>query len=296
MEIKILSSKGLDETVNYGDCIIVNVNNKLVIYDCGSEEFADEVIQYMKDNNIDKADIVLSHNDSDHFKGITKLVDEGKVNSITTLLLLKYVDDIYDKINDKRKTRDSIKKQIEELYSNIYSLSGNNLVDALGDNEYLPNNMRVVGPDKDYFIEAVSKHLDTRESDSIDGETIMNAISVQLEIDINGRKLLLTGDSNFEAIKDKIREYDAIQLPHHGKDKQADNIFEENKGRNNVLYLVSDNTGNSNGGSDNLYKLPTTGYRIKNTKNGEIIVNYNSFSVERCGNLGFNEIHCFRIK
>ena len=112
MEIKILSSKGLDETVNYGDCIIVNVNNKLVIYDCGSEEFADEVIQYMKDNNIDKADIVLSHNDSDHFKGITKLVDEGKVNSITTLLLLKYVDDIYDKINDKRKTRDSIKKQI----------------------------------------------------------------------------------------------------------------------------------------------------------------------------------------
>lgn len=296
MEIKILSSKGLDETVNYGDCIIVNVNNKLVIYDCGSEEFADEVIQYMKDNNIDKADIVLSHNDSDHFKGITKLVDEGKVNSITTLLLLKYVDDIYDKMNDKRKTRDSIKKQIEELYSNIYSLSGNNLVDALGDNEYLPNNMRVVGPDKDYFIEAVSKHLDTRESDSIDGETIMNAISVQLEIDINGRKLLLTGDSNFEAIKDKIREYDAIQLPHHGKDKQADNIFEENKGRNNVLYLVSDNTGNSNGGSDNLYKLPTTGYRIKNTKNGEIIVNYNSFSVERCGNLGFNEIHCFRIK
>lgn len=296
MEIKILSSKGLDETVNYGDCIIVNVNNKLVIYDCGSEEFADEVIQYMKDNNIDKADIVLSHNDSDHFKGITKLVDEGKVNSITTLLLLKYVDDIYDKINDKRKTRDSIKKQIEELYSNIYSLSGNNLVDALGDNEYLPNNMRVVGADKDYFIEAVSKHLDTRESDSIDGETIMNAISVQLEIDINGRKLLLTGDSNFEAIKDKIREYDAIQLPHHGKDKQADNIFEENKGRNNVLYLVSDNTGNSNGGSDNLYKLPTTGYRIKNTKNGEIIVNYNSFSVERCGNLGFNEIHCFRIK
>ena len=296
MEIKILSSKGLDETVNYGDCIIVNVNNKLVIYDCGSEEFADEVIQYMKDNNIDKADIVLSHNDSDHFKGITKLVDEGKVNSITTLLLLKYVDDIYDKINDKRKTRDSIKKQIEELYSNIYSLSGNNLVDALGDNEYLPNNMRVVGPDKDYFIEAVSKHLDTRESDSIDGETIMNAISVQLEIDINGRKLLLTGDSNFEAIKDKIREYDAIQLPHHGKDKQADNIFEENKGRNNVLYLVSDNTGNSNGGSDNLYKLPTTGYRIKNTKNGEIIVNYNSFSAERCGNLGFNEIHCFRIK
>lgn len=296
MEIKFLSSKELDETVNYGDCIIINDNNQLVIYDCGSEKFADEVIQYMNDNNIDKADIVLSHNDSDHFNGIPKLVEEGKVNSITTLLLLKYVDDIYDKINDKRKTRDSIKAQIEELYSNIYSLSGNNLVDALSDNECLPNNMKVVGPDKDYFIEAVSKHLDTRESDSIDGETIMNAISVQLEIDVNDKKLLLTGDSNFEAIKDKIRKYDGIQLPHHGKDKQAGDIFAENNGRSSVLYLVSDNTGNSNGGSDNLYKLPTTGYRIKNTKDEEIIVNYSSFLVEGCGNLGLNEIHCFRFK
>lgn len=286
MTIEFLSSKGLDEEVNYGDCIIVNDSNHLIVYDCGSEAFADQVIKYMENNNIEKVDIILSHNDSDHFKGIPKLIELGKVNSITTLLLLKYVDEIYENIEDNRKTRESIKKQIAELYSNIYSLSGNNLQDALDDSTFISNNIKIVGPDKEYFIEAVSKHLDTRESDSIDGETIMNAISIQLELDINGNKVLLTGDSNYEAIKGKIRNYDAIQLPHHGKDRQAQDIFEENEGRNRVIYLVSDNTGNSNGGSDNLYKLPTSGYRIKNTQDGSIKIDSSNFELDRKGCLG----------
>lgn len=279
----MLSAKNLTEEKNYGDCTIIDYGQGVVVYDCGCEEFANEVIRYIDDKGFEKVDIVLSHNDADHFDGIPTLIKNNRVASITTLLLFKYVDEIYEKIDDHRKTRDSIKKQIEELYDNIFSLSGNNLRDALGEDLFITNEIKVVGPDKDYFIEAVAKHLDTTESDYIDGETIMNAISIQLQISFGNQLLLLTGDANIEAINNKVTNYDAIQLPHHGKPKWAEEIFELNKGRNSVTYLVSDNTKSSNGGSDD---LSTQGHRVKNTKNGEIIFDNNSFEIKTTGNYG----------
>lgn len=288
MKIKVLSSYKLDDEKNYGDCLIIDTGKQLIIYDCGSEEFAHEVIKYMNSHGYEKADVVLSHNDADHYNGIGVLVNEKKVNTITTLLLLKYVDDILKRIDDDRKTRESLKRQIKELYDNINELSGNNLKDALDSELYLSDNVKIVGPDLDYALDAVAKQLDTTEGDTIDGETIMNAISIQLEINMNGKKVLLTGDANYEAIKDKIRDYDCIQLPHHGKKKHADDIFEKNSGRNKVIYLVSDNTGNTNGGSDD---LKMTGHIIKNTKYGEINLDEQSLSITSKGTLMSNEIH-----
>ena len=55
------------------------------------------------------------------------------------------------------------------------------------------------------------------------------------------------------------------------------------------MYLISDNTGSSNGGSDN---LNTKGYRVKNTKNNPNIVidnnsfNANSFLTNKCLGIG----------
>ena len=74
---------------------------------------------------------------------------------------------------------------------------------------------------------------------------------------------MLSGDSSFAAIEDKVESYQYIQLPHHGKLVQAEKIFEAKDGDNSVVYIVSDNTGDTNGGSD---KLPDKGYNIKNTK------------------------------
>lgn len=288
LNIKVLAPYEQKDDRDYGDCIIINDHGNVIVYDCGSEELAIQVIEYLNENNIDKVDVVLSHNDSDHYNGIPKLVNEGVVNSITTLLLLKYKNEIFDKISDGRVTKDSMVEHIKEMYSNIDSLSGNNLINAL-DCDCISKNVKVVGPATDYFIDAVAKQLTPTESNNIDDSTIMNAISVQLEIVFNDKKLLLTGDADLAAFEDKVTKYDAIQLPHHGNPEMAEKIFDINGKKNNVLYIVSDNKGkNVNGGSG---KLNKKGHYIKNTKSGIIEINESSFKVETKGNLCSYEIY-----
>ena len=73
-----------------------------------------------------------------------------------------------------------------------------------------------------------------------------------------------------------MRDYDAVQLPHHGKSKQAEQIFNKKSNQTYSVYIVSDNTGNTNGGSDNLI---TTGHRVYNTKTaGNVTINSSIFS------------------
>lgn len=276
-EIIILSSKNYTDgdSKNYGDCILINTGSELIIYDCGSEEHANTVIDYMSKNNFEKAILILSHNDSDHFNGIPKLLDENKISKIYTTLLLKYKDDILDRIDDKRRTRDSIAKAIIDAYDNIAKLSGEPIVDIYEEKSSICKEVSIVGPDKEYMLDTVAKRLDGREGDTQDGETAVNATSIQVSVKIGNHKLLLSGDSSFAAIEDILVDFDAIQLPHHGKQKQAEKIFEKKSDKINTLYIVSDNTGTSNGGSGN---LNTRGHRVKNTKKeGDIRIDSSSF-------------------
>ncbi|MFR1478266.1 MAG: hypothetical protein ACLSB9_22565 [Hydrogeniiclostridium mannosilyticum] len=110
-------------------------------------------------------------------------------------------------------------------------------------------------------MEAVAKRIDSRESDDIDKETIVNAVSTQLSVNFGDtKKLLLTGDSSFEALKDNLKDHSAIQLPHHGKLVQAEEIFDAKD--NYTVYFVSDNTGDTNGGSDKLVEKYKRGHVI----------------------------------
>ena len=267
MLVKILSSKGYEDTSkNYGDCIIIDNDEELVIYDCGSVEHAERVIEYMEKRNIEKAKVILSHNDRDHFEGIPFLVENDKVSVVYTVLLLKNKDELLKVIGDGRRNRDSIAKQILDIYDNIASLGNQGLLENAKENKVIAKGITIVGPSHEYIINACAKHLDKREGDSIDQETIVNATSVQVAINIGSDKLLLCGDSSFKAIEDKLVGYKYIQLPHHGKIKQAQKIFDLVGNDNGIQYIVSDNTGSSNGGSDN---LPSRGYDILNSKTGD---------------------------
>lgn len=224
----------------------------------------------MNAHNYSKATFILSHNDSDHFNGLQTLLDADKIDKIITTLLLKYVNQILNEINDNRKTRNSLKNQILDKYDNIAKLSGYPIKDYYEINPQITSNVKLIGPSFEYMISAVAKHLDTTEGDTVDQESPYNATSLLVEVDVNGKKLLLTGDCAFAPIEDLVNDYDYIQLPHHGKVKQAEKIFEKNIFKCYVEYYISDNTGNSNGGSD---KLDTTGHIVYNTKNsGNLII------------------------
>lgn len=277
-EIKILSSKHYPDykTINYGDCILINTGSELIIYDCGSNAHADKVIDYMEQHGFTKAKFILSHNDKDHFEGIYRLLENNKLSEIRTTLLLKYKDDILERIDDKRKTRESVSRDILELYDNISKLSGYPIVDIYENTTPLCSEVSIIGPDKDYMLDTVAKRLDGREGNTMDGETAVNATSIQVEVKIGSYKLLLCGDCSYAAIEDKVYDYAAVQLPHHGKQKQAERIFEKKSTQFNTVYVVSDNTGNANGGSDNLI---TKGHRVLNTKNSpDICIDSNTFS------------------
>ncbi|RHQ88933.1 hypothetical protein DWX80_18860 [Ruminococcus sp. AF21-3] len=83
-EILILSSKNYpdSETINYGDCILIKTDTDFVIYDCGHDKHAEVALSFMDNHNIPTAKVILSHNDSDHFDGIQKLLDSGRITVI----------------------------------------------------------------------------------------------------------------------------------------------------------------------------------------------------------------------
>ena len=79
-----------------------------------------------------------------------------------------------------------------------------------------------------------------------------------------------------------------IQLSHHGKKEIAEKIFEELEDKPDETYIISDNTGNSNGGSD---KLDTKGYKVMNTKDdGMLSLDNNSRSLNSSSKGTLNDI------
>ena len=275
MKVIFLSAKGYaDKTANNGDCIIIDAGTKLVIYDCGCQEHAQRVLDYMSGNGYSKCDVVLSHNDADHFDGLPHLIDAGVVSKVYSLLLLKYKAKLLKLIGDGRVTEESLVRKIKEKYDNIYSLGGTvELVDAL-ELPSLCTGVKVVGPEKDEALEAVAKFLDNREGDTIDGETIYNAICFQVRITMDDWKyLLLCGDSSYHKAEANLKTATYIQLPHHGKYEIAEKIFElkDSRGELDAKYFVSDNTGSTNGGADTL-KKKNYGHSVTYTDKGDISV------------------------
>lgn len=266
MEIVVLGTQNYaNQSQNYGDCILINTDTNVFIYDCGSKEHAQLAIQYMNQWGYNKAIFILSHNDSDHFDGLPYLLEKDKISLIYTTLLLKHVDDILARIDDGRKTRESVKKQILDTYDNIAKLSGCPIKDIYLDSPLTDSSIEILGPKLDYMLDTVAKRLDGREGDTQNGETAVNATSIQVKVKMTQEKsFLLCGDSAYMPLDSLLQENDFkyIQLPHHGKTKQAEKIFETTNPIY-TIYIVSDNTGDSNGGSDN---LNITGHNIKNTK------------------------------
>lgn len=252
---------------NYGDCLLIDTGSSLVVYDCGCEEHAKRVETYMSTNGYSESIVILSHNDADHFDGIPYLVEKGLVSKVYTQLFLKHKDEILKLLDDGRVTDHSVGERIKKVYSNIASLSKQvTLVDALTASEIV-SGVNIVGPTEDYALDTIAKALDSNESNRIDAETVINAASVQVSVDFNQTQCLLCGDASFEAIKDKLADYAVIQLPHHGKPDTAEKIFEAKRAKNSTVYLVSDNTGNSNGGS---LKLKTLGKDVRKTTSSDV--------------------------
>jgi metal-dependent hydrolase (beta-lactamase superfamily II) len=285
MKLKVLSHYDNDLNTRFGDCILLNDNTNLVVYDCGHSRHADEAISFLQSkSSISTVRIVVSHNDSDHTVGINELLTWLHIQkkysvSVYTHQYLKHVDTILNKIDDGRRTRESLKKALLAEFDNIKTIIetaveyGFTAVEALCD--VTVGNCNIVGPTVDEFTDVAAKAVDNRVGNNIgEGhaeETVMNAASVQIKCKLDNAELvLLCGDASPDYLR-HLDDYDIIQLPHHGQLADAEAVFDALSNAGSKVFLVSDNTGSgaTSGGSDDLMKSDARkGKRIKNTKDG----------------------------
>lgn len=289
MRLIALSNYNNDTDIRFGDCILLVDTQALVVYDCGHEDHADYVGSFLEDNSdITDVHIVVSHNDSDHTDGVCTLLNwlsyKGRYTvTVYTHQYLKHLDEILDKIDDGRRSREKLKEALLDEFDNIKKIieKANDLdftaKEALSDTDV--GDCQIVGPTVEEFTDVAAKAVDNREGDDIgegnSKETVMNAASVQLKCELDdGETVLLCGDASPDYLKN-IKDYSIIQLPHHGQLDDAKAIFEKLKGDAYCKeYLISDNTGSAenSGGSDDLVKyMKEEKYaQAYNTKNGVV--------------------------
>ena len=284
MKLKALSHYDNDLDTKFGDCILLHDNGNLIVFDCGHSKHEEAVADFLEKNPaIITVSIVVSHNDSDHTNGILPLLDYLYENRnkytvcVYSSLYLKDVDAILEMLDDKSQTREDVKQQILETFDKIKEI-----VEKAQENNFTVVNAEVnasvatglatiVGPTVDEFAAVVAQAIEDDTVTQIEGETVMNAASVQMRCDLDSsNSVLLCGDASPSFLHD-LDDYDIIQLLHHGQYDNAIAIFDVLSNAGSKLFLVSDNTGSAktSGGSDKLMKSDAKkGKRIKNTKNG----------------------------
>ncbi len=308
MKLKALSHYNEDLDTRFGDCILLYDSTSLVIYDCGHIQHAGEVEKFLRKNAlISQVYIVISHNDSDHTDGVDSLMEylhnNGYDVTVYSSLYLKSARKVLELLDDGRRTLPATKKHILETFDNIKDIVekaqeyGFSIKNATVGTKVLSGS--IVGPTEDEFAAVVAQAIEDNNVTKIDGETVMNAASVQLKYKLdNAETVLLCGDAS-PVYLHYLDNYDLIQLPHHGKLDNAIEIFDTLKDSYSKNYLVSDNTGSgaTSGGSDKLVKyMKDEQYSPAfNTKNGVVYIPQNVYgcnSNNRTQGVKLGEMDC----
>lgn len=285
MKLKALSHYNGDMDTRFGDCILLYDSASLVIYDCGHVQHADEVEKFLcKNTLISNVYIVISHNDSDHTDGVNHLMEYLHSNrydvTVYSSLYLKSARKVLELLDDGRRTLPATKQHILETFDNIKGIVekaqayGFLIENATIGTKVLSGS--IVGPTEDEFAAVVAQAIEDDKVTKIDGETVMNAASVQLKYKLeNAETVLLCGDAS-PAYLHHLDNYDLIQLPHHGKLDNAMAIFDALKDSYSKNYLISDNTGSgaTSGGSDKLVEYMKNEHYSPalNTKNSVVSI------------------------
>ena len=134
------------------------------VYDGGIKAYGEELKNhinefYFKDNDQKEVDFVIcSHSDLDHTSGIKEILNNFTVKKLYMNRPWIYIDDIFDKVNDGRITKESLKKRLKEKYSYIADLEeiaeekGILICEAF-EGTVINDKLTVLSPSKDFYLE-----------------------------------------------------------------------------------------------------------------------------------------------
>lgn len=288
MKLQAFSHYDGDTNTRFGDCITLR-DRSLTVFDCGHKKHAEEVERILRNTpSITEVYIVVSHNDSDHTAGVCDLLDWLKEHgyqavTVYTHQYLKHVDEILDKVDDGRRTRESMRRALLAEFDNIKEIIETAQEHGFAAREALKSTSvgecTIVGPTTSQFVAVAAQAVDARTGDEVVGEhteeTVMNAASIQLSGKLdNGQTFLLCGDAHPDYLE-RLDSYDIIQLPHHGQLDDAQVILLDLlSDPDSKTFLISDNTGagENSGGSDKLveWMAEKRFSPAKNTKKGVV--------------------------
>ena len=236
-----------------GDAILIRWGNlsgsryeqTLVVVDGGFDENTDQIIDHMdRYYHTDLVDLVVStHPDADHINGLRDLLRKAKVSRLWMHLPWRHTSSTSIKVQMKRSLDAAY--DLEQIATSK-GIPIQEPFSGMAFNE-CSGVLRVAGPSQRYYEELLSdfkdlggdsrdRHVRASESwyeETLDdkGETTPeNNSSVILALQVDDRRLLLTGDAGIPALSraaDALEEtgwyqqLDFVQVPHHGSKRNV---------------------------------------------------------------------------
>lgn len=226
----------------------------VVVYDGGFKIHGEALVDilnkyYFAGESNPTIDIVIcSHSDDDHAAGLAELFDHFKVTYLIMNRPWLFSDELFPYVNDGRKTKSSVEKELKEKYSSIATLeekaiaAGTQIHDGfttLGFNgAFSP--LKILSPTKELYLQlivesaktpyvaesvsesfvkkifaTVRKIVEKWTSDTLRDDvstTAENETSVVLMGDMVSEKFLLTGDAGVRALGAAAEYADSVGI------------------------------------------------------------------------------------
>ena len=183
--------------VGKGDCILITKNGKNILIDSGYAKTADEVSDYLKENNVTIIDLfIITHYDKDHVGGAEKIIGDFVVKKI-------YLPD-YDGIGGKYE----------------------DLMRAVKENS-IPSQRVTEIAAEDLDGTEVTVYPSDAEFRKVGKEWNDNDLSLVVSLRYGSDSFLFAGDIEDEGTESFLakcpQSFDVLKYPHHGKKSERMN-------------------------------------------------------------------------
>lgn len=166
------------------------------IYDGGTSDYGEALKQHLlqyyfpigTEQLIDY--VICSHSDVDHASGLSIILENFKVNHLIMNRPWRFIDELFEKVNDGRITKQSLEKRLREAYPYIDNLEklainkGIEIHDAF-EGTKIYDKLTILSPKKQFYIDLLVESNKTPLSESTQNrgllEKIANAIKSAFE-------------------------------------------------------------------------------------------------------------------
>lgn len=217
--------------VGQGDSIYIEFSdNKNMLIDCGKGKEVDKLGSFLNDKKVEKIDyLVYTHADEDHIGGGDYVFENYQINVLYRPKMLSseesstYGNPLDYNVHDTKAYNNAIISAYEEPNCEIrYSFKGESIVGA------------------DYVVKFLSPCQDSYDDP--------NNYSAVMMIEVNNKKVLLTGDAEKNVEDALILEYndyldaDVLKVGHHGSNTSSSRNFLEAVSPDYALISVGENS------------------------------------------------------